>query len=109
MFATGIFTLGLRAAVGIAAVPLAIAVFVILGNPSAGGAFGPNVIPTLYRAIGRWITPGAGTEAFAASSTSAAPGWDSRPPHWPSTRRSASRSSSDAPRRTDRGPGARET
>lgn len=62
VFATGLFTLGLRAAVGILAVPLAIAVFVVLGNPSAGGAFGANVIPSFYAAIGKWITPGAGTE-----------------------------------------------
>ncbi|MDH6283709.1 hypothetical protein [Prescottella agglutinans] len=62
VFGTGLFTLGLRAAVGILAVPLAIAVFVVLGNPSAGGAFGANVIPGFYAAIGQWITPGAGTE-----------------------------------------------
>ena len=62
VFGTAMFTLGLRAAIGVLAVPLAIAVFVILGNPSAGGAFGPNIIPSFYAAIGRWITPGAGTE-----------------------------------------------
>ncbi|MBP1160914.1 hypothetical protein ABIC28_002082 [Rhodococcus sp. PvR044] len=62
VFATGIFTMGLRAAVGILAVPLAILIFVVLGNPSAGGAFGSNVLPGFYAAIGRWITPGAGTE-----------------------------------------------
>ncbi|WP_172649779.1 hypothetical protein [Rhodococcus opacus] len=64
VFGTAVFTLGLRASVGILAVPLAIAVFVILGNPSAGGAFGSNVIPAFYAAIGRWITPGAGTEGI---------------------------------------------
>lgn len=62
VFATGMFTMGLRAALGILAVPLAILIFVVLGNPSAGGAFGSNVLPTFYAAIGRWITPGAGTE-----------------------------------------------
>lgn len=62
VFGTAMFTLGLRAAIGVLAVPLAIAVFVILGNPSAGGAFGSNIIPSFYAAIGRWITPGAGTE-----------------------------------------------
>lgn len=62
VFATGVFTMGLRAAVGIVAVPLAILIFVVLGNPSAGGAFGSNVLPGFYAAIGRWITPGAGTE-----------------------------------------------
>nr|WP_296772965.1 hypothetical protein [Rhodococcus sp. (in: high G+C Gram-positive bacteria)] len=62
VFATSVFTLGLRAAIGVAAVPIAIIVFVILGNPSAGGAFGPNVLPEFYATIGRWITPGIGTE-----------------------------------------------
>ncbi len=62
VLATSLFTLGLRAAIGVAAVPLAIIVFVILGNPSAGGAFGPNVLPDFYAAVGRWITPGIGTE-----------------------------------------------
>ncbi|MFD4183049.1 hypothetical protein [Rhodococcus sp. NPDC058514] len=62
VLATGVFTMGLRAAVGIVAVPLAILIFVVLGNPSAGGAFGSNVLPGFYAAIGRWITPGAGTE-----------------------------------------------
>ncbi|WP_171018645.1 hypothetical protein [Rhodococcus sp. Q] len=62
VFATGMFTMGLRAAIGILAVPLAILIFVVLGNPSAGGAFGSNVLPSFYAAIGRWITPGAGTE-----------------------------------------------
>lgn len=62
VFATGMFTSGLRAALGILAVPLAILIFVVLGNPSAGGAFGSNVLPSFYAAIGRWITPGAGTE-----------------------------------------------
>lgn len=62
VFATSVFTLGLRAAIGVAAVPIAIIVFVILGNPSAGGAFGPYVLPEFYAAVGRWITPGIGTE-----------------------------------------------
>ena len=62
VFATSMFTLGLRAAIGVAAVPIAIIVFVILGNPSAGGAFGPYVLPEFYAAVGRWITPGIGTE-----------------------------------------------
>lgn len=62
VLATGMFTMGLRAALGILAVPLAIVIFVVLGNPSAGGAFGSNVLPAFYAAIGRWITPGAGTE-----------------------------------------------
>lgn len=64
VFGTAIFTSGLRASLGILAVPAAIALFVILGNPSAGGTFGPNVLPDFYAAIGRWITPGAGTEGI---------------------------------------------
>ncbi|KQU56530.1 hypothetical protein ASG84_20440 [Rhodococcus sp. Leaf278] len=62
VFATGLVTMGLRALIGVAAVPAAIVLFVILGNPSAGGAFGAEVLPSLYASIGRWITPGIGTE-----------------------------------------------
>ncbi|MCZ4519827.1 hypothetical protein O4220_15025 [Rhodococcus ruber] len=62
VFATGLVTIGLRALIGVAAVPAAIVLFVILGNPSAGGAFGSDVLPSLYASIGRWITPGIGTE-----------------------------------------------
>ena len=62
VFATGLVTMGLRALIGVAAVPAAIVLFVILGNPSAGGAFGSDVLPSLYSSIGRWITPGIGTE-----------------------------------------------
>ena len=61
-FAGHWFPLWLLGAIGVAAVPIAIIVFVILGNPSAGGAFGPNVLPEFYAAVGRWITPGVGTE-----------------------------------------------
>lgn len=62
VFATGLVTMGLRVLIGVAAVPAAIVLFVILGNPSAGGAFGSDVLPSLYSSIGRWITPGIGTE-----------------------------------------------
>ncbi|MBY4130786.1 hypothetical protein HQO83_20540 [Rhodococcus fascians] len=62
VFATGLLTMGLRASIGVAAVPAAIVLFVILGNPSAGGAFGSDVLPSPYSSIGRWITPGIGTE-----------------------------------------------
>ena len=62
VFATGLLTMGLRALIGIAAVPAAIVLFVVLGNPSAGGAFGTDVLPSFYASIGRWITPGIGTE-----------------------------------------------
>ncbi|MFI8567925.1 hypothetical protein ACIGGF_15335 [Rhodococcus sp. NPDC078407] len=62
VFATGLLTMGLRSLIGVAAVPAAIVLFVILGNPSAGGAFGAEVLPSFYAAIGRWITPGIGTE-----------------------------------------------
>ncbi|MGL4306217.1 MAG: ABC transporter permease [Mycobacteriaceae bacterium] len=63
VFATGAFTIGLRVLFGLASVPFAILLFVVFGNPSAGGGFGAQVLPTFFATIGPWITPGAGTEA----------------------------------------------
>jgi hypothetical protein len=39
-------------------------IFVILGNPSAGGAYQPSVLPPFWRAISSFLPNGAGTEAI---------------------------------------------
>jgi ABC-type multidrug transport system permease subunit len=41
---------------------LAVLVFVVLGNPSAGGVYPPPLMPAFWRAIGAWIPNGAGTD-----------------------------------------------
>ena len=38
--------------------------FVVLGNPSAGGAFPTNLLPSFFSAIGPWLPPGAATSAI---------------------------------------------
>ena len=38
--------------------------FVVLGNPSAGGAFQLSLLPPFWRAIGNAIPNGAGTDAL---------------------------------------------
>jgi hypothetical protein len=37
---------------------------VVLGNPSAGGAYPYPLLPPFWRAIGPWLPPGAGTSAL---------------------------------------------
>ena len=48
---------------GMAGIGLAILLFVVLGNPSAGGAYPAVLLPPFWAAIGRWLPPGAGTDA----------------------------------------------
>ncbi len=66
IFAVGAATLALQCLfgiVGIAGIGLAILVIVIAGNPSAGGAFPPPMLPPFWNAIGPALPPGAGTRA----------------------------------------------
>lgn len=63
VFGTAAFTMALQAFFGIVGIGLAVVIFVVLGNPSAGGAFQKYMIPPFWRAIGDWIPTGAGTTA----------------------------------------------
>ncbi|MCX5210831.1 DUF3533 domain-containing protein [Kitasatospora sp. NBC_00240] len=62
VFAVGAFTMALQCLFGIVGIGLAVLVFVVLGNPSAGGVFPPPLMPAFWRAIGAWIPNGAGTD-----------------------------------------------
>ncbi|GAA0474843.1 DUF3533 domain-containing protein [Streptomyces sp. NPDC046215] len=66
VFAVGATTLALQGLAGIIGIGLAIAIVVVLGNPSAGGAYPYPLLPPFWRAIGPALPPGAGT--FAARS-----------------------------------------
>lgn len=48
---------------GVIGIGVTILLFVVLGNPSAGGAYPDVLLPPFWRAIGRWLPPGAGTTA----------------------------------------------
>ncbi|GAB2822884.1 ABC transporter permease [Streptomyces daliensis] len=63
VFGTGAVTIALQVLFGVIGIGLAILIFVVLGNPSAGGAYQSSMIPPFWRAIGDWLTPGAGTHA----------------------------------------------
>ncbi len=63
VFAVGAFTMALQVLLDIIGIALAILIFVVLGNPSAGGAYPTVLLPPFWSAIGPWLPPGAGTEA----------------------------------------------
>jgi hypothetical protein len=64
VFAAGAFTMALQALFGFVGMGLAVLLFVVLGNPSAGGAYPAPLLPPFWRAIGPWLPPGAGTDAI---------------------------------------------
>jgi hypothetical protein len=63
VFGAGALTIALQIAFGIVGIGLAVALFVILGNPSAGGAYARALIPPFWRSIGAFLPPGAGTDS----------------------------------------------
>jgi hypothetical protein len=63
VFAVGAFTAALQVWSGLVGIGLAILLFVILGNPSAGGAYPAPLLPPFWAAIGPWLPPGAATGA----------------------------------------------
>lgn len=62
VFGVGAITMALQCLFGIIGIGLAVLIFVVLGNPSAGGVFPPPMMPPFWRAIGAWIPNGAGTD-----------------------------------------------
>jgi hypothetical protein len=64
VFAVGAFTMALQVWTGLVGIGLAILLFVILGNPSAGGAYPAPLLPPFWAAIGPWLPPGAATDAI---------------------------------------------
>ncbi|GAA2908302.1 DUF3533 domain-containing protein [Streptomyces thioluteus] len=61
VFAVAALTLALQGLAGVVGIGLAIAIVVVLGNPSAGGAYPYPLLPPFWRAIGPALPPGAGT------------------------------------------------
>jgi hypothetical protein len=63
VFAVGAFTMALQVWTGLIGIGLAILLFVVLGNPSAGGAYPAPLLPPFWAGIGPWLPPGAATDA----------------------------------------------
>ncbi|WP_107082219.1 DUF3533 domain-containing protein [Streptomyces caatingaensis] len=61
VLAVAALTLALQGLAGVVGIGLAIAIVVVLGNPSAGGAYPYPLLPPFWRAIGPALPPGAGT------------------------------------------------
>lgn len=61
VFAVGAITLAFQGLAGVIGIGLAILLVVVLGNPSAGGAYPYPLPPPFWRAIGPALPPGAGT------------------------------------------------
>ena len=64
VFAAGSFTMALQALLGLVGTGVTVLLFVVLGNPSAGGAYAAPLLPAFWRAVGPWLPPGIGTEAI---------------------------------------------
>ena len=63
VFSAGAFSMALQVIAGTIGIGITIVVFVVLGNPSAGGAYSWPLLPAFWRVIGPWIPSGAGTAA----------------------------------------------
>jgi hypothetical protein len=67
VLAASTVTIAFQILFGIMGITLTVMVFVILGNPSAGGAYQAAVLPPFWRAIGSLLPNGAGTTAIRRS------------------------------------------
>jgi Protein of unknown function (DUF3533) len=61
--ASATVTMAFQVMFGVLGIGLTVLVFVVLGNPSAGGAYPPELLPPFWRAISEAIPNGAGTAA----------------------------------------------
>lgn len=55
-------TLAFQVLFGVLGIGITVLMFVILGNPSAGGAYQTSLLPTFWRTIGNALPNGAGTD-----------------------------------------------
>ena len=68
VFTVSTVTFGLTSLFGTIGIGMAILLFVILGNPSAGGAFAYDVLPEPWRTVGPYLPNGAGVDAIRSLS-----------------------------------------
>jgi hypothetical protein len=61
VFGVGAFTMAMQVLFDVIGIGIAILLFVVLGNPSAGGAYPAPLLPPFWATIGPWLPPGAAT------------------------------------------------
>ena len=66
VFATGAVTMAFQVLFGVLGIGVTVLVFVILGNPTAGGAYQAQLLPPFWRALGNVLPNGAGTRNHQA-------------------------------------------
>jgi hypothetical protein len=64
VFCAAAVTMAFQVLLGVFGIGLTLILFVVLGNPSAGGAYPASLLPPFWRAIGNSIPNGAGVEAI---------------------------------------------
>jgi hypothetical protein len=64
VFASAVTTMAFQSVLGVLGIGVTVLVFVVLGNPSAGGAYQTQLLPGFWRAIGQGLPNGAGTTAL---------------------------------------------
>ncbi|MFT4262618.1 MAG: DUF3533 domain-containing protein [Nocardioides sp.] len=64
VMASATVTTALQVLAGTLGIGLTVLLFVVIGNPSAGGAFQWELLPGFWRVVGPWLPNGAGTEAI---------------------------------------------
>jgi hypothetical protein len=64
VLAVGSTTLALQGLLGVLGTGVAILIFVVLGNPAAGGAYAGELLPGIWRVLGQLIPTGAATTAI---------------------------------------------
>ncbi|WP_030897974.1 membrane protein [Streptomyces sp. NRRL F-5126] len=63
VFAAAAVTVALQVLLGVLGIGVAILLFVVIGNPSAGGAYPYPLLPPFWRTVGPYIPTGAATNA----------------------------------------------
>ena len=64
VLASATVTMALQVLFGTLGIGLTVLLFVVLGNPSAGGAYQTELLPGLWRGVGQALPNGAGTTAL---------------------------------------------
>ena len=64
VLAAATVTIAFQTVFGVLGIGATVLLFVVLGNPSAGGPYPSTLLPAFWRAIGPWIPNGAGTDAI---------------------------------------------
>jgi uncharacterized phage infection (PIP) family protein YhgE len=64
VFCAAAVTMAFQVLLGVFGIGLTLILFVVLGNPSSGGAYPASLLPPFWRAIGNSIPNGAGVEAI---------------------------------------------